>query len=260
MTMSNNDSFFDMFKESLEGYSPEVSESVYAGLRSKMRWNNFWRFSLTSLNAWTLITLIGIGGGIWYGGRNKSLPLGANAQKTSTSIHLKNDDLPLRAATLSKLNSVTESKSKKLSSADNAITQPKMSSNFNREAKSKTRIKGKDVNSKKKYTKRNNNHDGTNRSNGLTNSFETSKYTKEIVSTPPSPLSSTKEYAVNGDQKKNNPPISNSSVNVKGENSSKQFTGTIPLQDIQPETKGLNKELKQKNKKEFKIKLKVPKE
>ena len=64
--MNSNDKFYDMFKESFEGFAPEVPGRVYSGVRAKMRRNNFFRFSVTSLNIWTLTTLIILGGSVLH--------------------------------------------------------------------------------------------------------------------------------------------------------------------------------------------------
>lgn len=60
------DKFYSMFKDSLEGYSPEVPAVAYTGLRKRMRYNNFFRLSMTSLNIWLIAGVIGIGTGVGY--------------------------------------------------------------------------------------------------------------------------------------------------------------------------------------------------
>ena len=54
--------FFNQMKDSLQSYSPEVPEAVYAGMRKKLWWSNFTRFSATRLNMWYLILLVGAAG------------------------------------------------------------------------------------------------------------------------------------------------------------------------------------------------------
>lgn len=60
-----DDKFYDMFRSSMEGFSPEVPASVHQGLRSKMRYQSFFRFSLTSLNIWVILAAVGMGTGIY---------------------------------------------------------------------------------------------------------------------------------------------------------------------------------------------------
>jgi hypothetical protein len=54
--------FFNQMKDSLQSYAPEVPEAVYAGMRKKLWWSNFTRFSATRLNMWYLILLVGATG------------------------------------------------------------------------------------------------------------------------------------------------------------------------------------------------------
>ncbi len=55
----NKDQFFDMFKESFDGFAPEAPESVYAGMRSKLFWTGFTKFNASRFNAWYLALIIG---------------------------------------------------------------------------------------------------------------------------------------------------------------------------------------------------------
>lgn len=57
------DKFFEMFRDSFEGFQPEVPNSIYAGVRKKMMWSNFMTFNLSTLNVWYvgLILLGGLG-------------------------------------------------------------------------------------------------------------------------------------------------------------------------------------------------------
>ena len=48
------DKFFEMYRDSFQGFEPEVPASIYAGVRKKMMWSNFMTFNLSTLNVWYL--------------------------------------------------------------------------------------------------------------------------------------------------------------------------------------------------------------
>ena len=61
------DKFFDMYRDSFQGFQPEAPASIYAGVRNKMMWSNFMTFNLTTLNVWYLgLMLLGGLGTIGY--------------------------------------------------------------------------------------------------------------------------------------------------------------------------------------------------
>jgi len=51
----SEDRFFQQVNSVMSNYRPEVPETVYAGMRKKLWWSNFTRFSYTSLNVWYLL-------------------------------------------------------------------------------------------------------------------------------------------------------------------------------------------------------------
>jgi hypothetical protein len=48
------DKFFEMYRDSFQGFEPEAPASIYAGIRKKMMWSNFMAFNLSTLNVWYL--------------------------------------------------------------------------------------------------------------------------------------------------------------------------------------------------------------
>ncbi|MCB0760625.1 MAG: hypothetical protein KDC12_03810 [Flavobacteriales bacterium] len=51
----HEDQFFEMFRESFDGFSPEVPGSVYAGVQKKLFWSSFMGFNWARLNIWYLL-------------------------------------------------------------------------------------------------------------------------------------------------------------------------------------------------------------
>jgi hypothetical protein len=54
----SEDRFFQQVNSVMANYSPEVPEGVYSGMRKKLWWSNFTRFSLTRLNMWYMLLAI----------------------------------------------------------------------------------------------------------------------------------------------------------------------------------------------------------
>jgi hypothetical protein len=53
------DKFFDVCRESLTGFAPEVPASVYAGVQRKLMWSSFLSFNTTTLNVWYVAAVMG---------------------------------------------------------------------------------------------------------------------------------------------------------------------------------------------------------
>jgi hypothetical protein len=59
--MMSDERFFNQVKATMVAYSPEVPAAVYGGMRRKLWWSNFTRFSASRLNVWYLALAVGAG-------------------------------------------------------------------------------------------------------------------------------------------------------------------------------------------------------
>ena len=55
----SEDRFFQQVNSIMGDYRPEVPQGVYSGMRQKLWWSNFTRFSLTSMNIWYVFLIAG---------------------------------------------------------------------------------------------------------------------------------------------------------------------------------------------------------
>ena len=93
------DKFFEMYRDSFQGFEPEAPASIYAGIRKKMMWSNFMAFNLSTLNVWYLgLILVGGLGTIGYVSVDTSL-----GQMTAQHNVLNSFEVP-QAATFEKEN------------------------------------------------------------------------------------------------------------------------------------------------------------
>lgn len=53
--------FFAQVKSTMETFSPEVPQAVYAGMRRRVWWNKFTALDATRFNMWYLLLLVGVG-------------------------------------------------------------------------------------------------------------------------------------------------------------------------------------------------------
>ena len=53
-----DDPMFEAFNKTFSDFQPEVPAGAYVGVRNKMKKGSFWAFSLTSLNVYTVSTLL----------------------------------------------------------------------------------------------------------------------------------------------------------------------------------------------------------
>jgi hypothetical protein len=62
----SDEKFFSQVKNALEHYAPEAPAAVYDGMRKRLWWSNFTRLSMTRLNMWTILLLLGAMSAVWF--------------------------------------------------------------------------------------------------------------------------------------------------------------------------------------------------
>lgn len=88
--MMSEDMFFNKVKETMHGYSPEVSAGVYGGMRKKYARSKFFSWNASTLNVWYLALVAVLGAAVI----GTSVDSNATASKAS-AINTKTEVLPV---------------------------------------------------------------------------------------------------------------------------------------------------------------------